>query len=136
MKHCTDARSRHRQVTDISGHGGGAVDACQPEPVTETVTEPIMRAGGVQLPLLYDNGHVDTQRSNMPVAAKNSAKNTSWPFGVAAACSPAAPFTGVDCASAQPTHLSSFRDFEQPGVWRASLEGAPDFAFMVQSLCS
>ena len=35
------------------------------------------------LPLLYASGHADTQRSNTPVVARNSAKKTNWPCGVA-----------------------------------------------------
>jgi hypothetical protein len=60
------------------------------------------------LPLRYDNGQLDTQRSNTPVVARNSAKNTSWPLGVAAACS-----SQRTCM--RPPSVSTTR-----GVWPAS----------------
>jgi hypothetical protein len=37
------------------------------------------------LPLRYSRGQSDTHRSNTPVVARNSAKNTHYPCGVAAA---------------------------------------------------
>jgi hypothetical protein len=34
---------------------------------------------------VYSSGQSSAPRSNTPAAARNSAKNTSWPFAVAAA---------------------------------------------------
>ena len=67
------------------------------------------------LPLRYDSGQRATQRSNTPVTARNSAKNTNWPCGVAAA-----PSSQRTCVRPPIVSTACSDCWSFPATWRAA----------------